>query len=113
VGAGVTRRTLRPPIGQRRRVNVRRIYERMTKKRDGLEVESEWDAHDALVVIVGDRDAAAAIAAALEARPGLLDQPAAAVARELAQLDGVGPAAAVRYVAAEVYRGRGGDLSGD
>lgn len=94
-------------------MNVRRIFELMTKKRGGLEVESEWNAHDALVVLVGDREAAAAIAAALELRPALLDQPAAAVARELAQLDGVGPAAAVRYVAAEVYRGRGGELSGE
>lgn len=113
MGATVSGRTLRPPIGQQRRVNLRRVFELMTKKRDGLEVETEWSAHDALVVLVGDRGAAGAIAAALEVRPDLLDQPAAAVARELAQLDGVGPAAAVRYVAAEVYRGRGGELSGE
>jgi predicted flap endonuclease-1-like 5' DNA nuclease len=94
-------------------VNLRRTFELMTKKRGALEVELEWSAHDALVVLVGDRQAAAAIAAALEARPDLLDQPAAGVARDLAALDGVGPAAAVRYVAAEVYRGRGGELSGE
>lgn len=95
------------------RVNVRRLYEGIVRKRGPLEVELEWSAEDALAVILGNRAAAASIAAELRERPDLLDQPAAGVVRDLAGLEHVGPAAAVRYVAAEVWRGRAPDLAGD
>ena len=90
-------------------MRARRVYELTQRKGGTLVIEDEWTARDALVVLVGSERVVASIEAELEARPALWDLPVSGLVRELAAVVGIGRAAAVRFVAAQVYRARASD----
>ena len=86
------------------RTNLRRVFEKMQRKYDPLVVERDWSGDDALAVLIGGPGTVERVRATLRDRPELLEAPIAELVRELSAVPGIGRAAAVRFVAAELYR---------
>lgn len=91
-------------------MKYRHLFNKSQRKRDRLDLE-DLPTDELLAAILGDRTAGREVLEYLEAHPEAWDQHANDVVRELQVLDNVGPARAVRAVAAILLGGRLDDLA--